>query len=56
VIIVDMRGSMVAADSAAAIGCAFDLHCERSEQLSGGVAATPLNVARKRLKRFISAR
>jgi hypothetical protein len=54
VIIADTRSSMVAADSAAAIVCAFDVDltvddCSRSEQLSGGVASTPLNPARKRL-------
>jgi len=54
VIIADTRSSMVAADSAAAVACAFDVdvdfdYCSRSEQLSGGVASTPLNVARKRL-------
>jgi hypothetical protein len=52
VIIADMRSSMVAARSAAAIACAHDFgldSCSRSEQLSGGVASTPLNVTRKRL-------
>jgi hypothetical protein len=56
VITADTRSSMVAADSAAAIACAIDFavdvdfdYCSRSEQLSGGVASTPLNVARKRL-------
>jgi hypothetical protein len=49
VIIADTRSSMVAADSAAAIVCAFDVDsdfCSRSEQLSGGVASTPFNSAR----------
>jgi hypothetical protein len=51
VIIADTRSSMVAADSAAAVGCAFDFDvdfdfCSRSEQLSGGVASTPFNSAR----------
>jgi len=54
VIIADMRSSMVAAGTAAAIGCVFDFdaysdYCSRSEQLSDGVASTPLNVARERL-------
>jgi len=58
VIIADTRSSMVSADSAAAVACAFDVdvdvdfdfdYCSRSEQLSGGVASTPLNLARKRL-------
>jgi hypothetical protein len=54
VIIADMRSSMVAAETAAAIACAHDFgldSCSRREQLSGGVASTPLNVARKRLTR-----
>jgi hypothetical protein len=43
VIIADTRSSMVAAGSAAAVGCAFDFDVDfdrgsRSEQLSGGVA------------------
>jgi hypothetical protein len=53
VITADTRSSMVAADSAATIACAIDFavdvdfdYCSRSEQLSGGVASTPLNVAR----------
>jgi len=55
VIIADTRSSMVAANVAAAIACAFDVRvdfddCSRSEQLSDGVAATPSNVARKRLE------
>jgi hypothetical protein len=54
VIIADTRSSMVAANVAATIGCAFDVdvhfdYCPRSGQLSDGVAATPLNVARERL-------
>jgi len=54
VIIVDMRSSKVAGNFSAAVGCAFDFDfdlCSRSEQLSGGVASTPLNVARKRLEK-----
>jgi hypothetical protein len=51
VIIADTRSSMVAAGSAAAVGCAFDVDvdldiCSRSEHLSGGVASTPFNSAR----------
>jgi hypothetical protein len=49
VIIADTRSSMVVAESAAAIGCAFDFDfdsCPDSGQLSGGVASTPLNSAR----------
>jgi len=47
----DMRGSTAAAESAAAVGCVFDVDvdfdfCSRSEQLSGGVVSTPLNSAR----------
>jgi hypothetical protein len=41
VIIVDTRRSMVAASSAAAVGCAFDVdfdYCPRNGQLSGGIA------------------
>jgi hypothetical protein len=54
VIIVDMRSSKVAGNFSAAVGCAFDFdaysdYCSRSEQLSDGVASTPLNVARERL-------
>jgi len=51
-----MRGPEVAARFAAAFCCALDFYvdvdfdfCSRSEQLSDGVAATPLNVARERL-------
>jgi len=54
VIIVDMRGSKVAGNFPAAVGCVFDFdfdYCPRSGQLSGGVASTPLNVARKRLEK-----
>jgi hypothetical protein len=51
VIIADTRSPMVVANFAAAAGCAFDFDlisdfCSRSGQLSDGVAATPLNVAR----------
>jgi hypothetical protein len=50
VIIADMRSSMVAAGSTAAIACAFDFEidtCSPSEHMSGGVEATPLNLARR---------
>jgi hypothetical protein len=59
VIIADMRSSMVAAETAAAIGCVFDVdfeYCSRSEQLSGGVASTPLNVARSAWTRLSACR
>jgi hypothetical protein len=49
VIIADTRSSMAAAQSAAAVGCAFDFEidtCSPSEHMSGGVEATPLNSAR----------
>jgi hypothetical protein len=55
VIIADTRSSMVAADSAAAVGCAFDFDFDvdvdfhpmlAQRALSGGVASTPLDVAR----------
>jgi hypothetical protein len=51
VIIADTRSSMVAAGSAAAVGCAFDfdfdLHFLLAQRApSGGVVATPLNSAR----------
>jgi len=45
VTIVDTRSSVAAAKFAAAIGCDFDVdsdYCSPSEQLSGGVASTPL--------------
>jgi hypothetical protein len=54
VIIVDTRSSKAAAKFAAAFGCVFDFdsdYCSPSEQLSGGAASTPLNVARKRLSK-----
>jgi hypothetical protein len=51
VIIADTRSSMVAADSAAAVGCAFDFEFDSGPMLaqralSGGVASTPLMSAR----------
>jgi hypothetical protein len=51
VIIADMRSSMVAAGSAAAVGCVVDVDVDiGSSQVlraeSNGVAATPLDVAR----------
>jgi len=49
VINADTRSSMVAADAAAAIGCAFDFDSGpmlAQRALSGGVAATPLMSAR----------
>jgi len=48
VIIADTRSSMVAADSAAAVVCAFDVDFYpmlAQRALSGGVASTPLDVA-----------
>jgi hypothetical protein len=48
-----MRSSMVAAGTAAAIGCVFDVDVDfdfhpvlAQRALSGGVASTPLDVAR----------
>jgi len=51
VIIADTRSSMVAAESAAAVACAFDVDVDFSPMLaqralSDGVASTPLEVAR----------
>jgi hypothetical protein len=49
VIIADTRSSMVAADSAAAIVCAFDFDFSpmlAQRALSDGVASTPLETAR----------
>jgi hypothetical protein len=51
VIIADMRSSMVAAETAAAVACAFDVDVDfhsmlAQRALSGGVASTPLDVAR----------
>jgi hypothetical protein len=51
VIIADTRSSMVAADSAAAVGCAFDFAVDfdptlAQRALSVGVASTPLMSAR----------
>jgi hypothetical protein len=53
VIIADTRRSMAAAESAAAVACAFDFDVDvdfhpmlAQRALSGGVASTPLDVAR----------
>jgi hypothetical protein len=55
VTIADTRSSMVAADSAAAVGCAFDFDFDfdfdsgpmlAQRALSDGVASTPLTSAR----------
>jgi hypothetical protein len=52
VIIADMRSSMVAADAAAAVGCAFDFdHLPAQRAPLDGVASPPLISARKRLGR-----
>jgi hypothetical protein len=57
VIIADTRSSMVAAGSAAAVGCASDFDVDfypmlAQRALSGGVASTPLDVARSAWERW----
>jgi hypothetical protein len=57
VIIADMRSSMVAVKFAAAIGCGFDLHCERSEHyLTGSLRSRWMWREAPEYTWFISAR
>jgi hypothetical protein len=62
VIIADTRRSTVAADSAAAVACAFDFDAYSDfspmlaqRALSDGVASTPLDVARSAWKYFVKS-